>query len=111
MQLAVNIDHVATVRNARGGIHPDPILAAKQAIEAGAVGIVCHLREDRRHIKDADVFSLRNDLQTKLDLEMAAEEEIIRIAEVVKPELVTIVPEKRKELTTEGGLNIAADPS
>ncbi|MGA1277558.1 MAG: pyridoxine 5'-phosphate synthase [Candidatus Kapaibacteriota bacterium] len=111
IQLAVNIDHVATVRNARGGIHPDPILAAKQAIEAGAVGIVCHLREDRRHIKDADVFSLRNDLQTKLDLEMAAEEEIIRIAEVVKPELVTIVPEKRKELTTEGGLNIAADPS
>lgn len=111
IQLAVNIDHVATVRNARGGIHPDPILAAKQAIEAGAVGIVCHLREDRRHIKDADVFSLRNDLQTKLDLEMAAEEEIIRIAEVVKPELVTIVPEKREELTTEGGLNIAADPS
>ncbi|MFZ9761582.1 MAG: pyridoxine 5'-phosphate synthase [Candidatus Kapaibacteriota bacterium] len=111
IQLAVNIDHVATVRNARGGIHPDPILAAKQAIEAGAAGIVCHLREDRRHIKDADVFSLRNDLQTKLDLEMAAEEEIIRIAEVVKPELVTIVPEKRKELTTEGGLNIAADPS
>lgn len=111
IQLAVNIDHVATVRNARGGIHPDPILAAKQAIEAGAVGIVCHLREDRRHIKDADVFSLLNDLQTKLDLEMAAEEEIIRIAEVVKPELVTIVPEKRKELTTEGGLNIAADPS
>jgi pyridoxine 5-phosphate synthase len=111
IQLAVNIDHVATVRNARGGIHPDPVLAAKQAIEAGAVGIVCHLREDRRHIKDADVFSLRNDLQTKLDLEMAAEEEIIRIAEVVKPELVTIVPEKREELTTEGGLNIAADPS
>ena len=110
IQLAVNIDHVATVRNARGGIHPDPILAAKQSIEAGAVGIVCHLREDRRHIKDADVFSLRNDLQTKLDLEMAAEEEIIRIAEVVKPELVTIVPEKREELTTEGGLNIASDP-
>lgn len=110
IHLAVNIDHVATVRNARGGISPDPILAAKQSIEAGAIGIVCHLREDRRHIKDADVFALRHDLHTKLDLEMAAEEEIIRIAEQVKPELVTIVPEKREELTTEGGLNIAADP-
>jgi len=110
IQLAVNIDHVATVRNARGGINPDPILAAKQSIDAGAIGIVCHLREDRRHIKDADVFALRHDLHTKLDLEMAAEEEIIRIAEKVKPELVTIVPENREELTTECGLNIAADP-
>jgi pyridoxine 5-phosphate synthase len=110
IHLAVNIDHVATVRNARGGMHPDPIEAARQSIEAGAIGIVCHLREDRRHIRDADVYALRRDINTKLDLEMAAEEEIIRIAEDVKPELVTIVPEKREELTTEGGLNIAADP-
>ena len=88
-----------------------PIEAAKQSIHAGAVGIVCHLREDRRHIRDADVYALRRELNTKLDLEMAAHEEIIRIAEDVKPELVTIVPEKREELTTEGGLNIAADPS
>jgi pyridoxine 5-phosphate synthase len=111
IHLAVNIDHVATVRNARGGSHPDPIHAARLAIEAGAVGIVCHLREDRRHIQDADVYALRKELDTKFDLEMAAEEEIIRIAEDAKPELVTIVPEKRAELTTEGGLNIAADPS
>jgi pyridoxine 5-phosphate synthase len=111
IHLAVNIDHVATVRNARGGMHPDPIEAARQSIQAGAVGIVCHLREDRRHIRDADVFALRKELNTKLDLEMAAHEEIIRIAEDVKPELVTIVPEKREELTTEGGLNIAGDPT
>ena len=111
IHLAVNIDHVATVRNARGGIHPDPIHAAQLAIDAGAIGIVCHLREDRRHIRDADVYALRRKINTKLDLEMAAEEEIIRIAEDVKPELVTIVPEKREELTTEGGLNIAANPS
>ena len=110
IHLAVNIDHVATVRNARGGKHPDPIEAARQSIQAGAVGIVCHLREDRRHMRDADVFALRKELNTKLDLEMAAEEEIIRIAEDIRPELVTIVPEKREELTTEGGLNIAADP-
>ncbi|MFN4901984.1 MAG: pyridoxine 5'-phosphate synthase [Ignavibacteria bacterium] len=111
IHLAVNIDHVATVRNARGGMQPDPIHAATLAIDAGAVGIVCHLREDRRHIRDADVYALRHDLLTKLDLEMAAHEEIICIAEDVKPELVTIVPEKREELTTEGGLNLAADPS
>lgn len=111
IHLAVNIDHVATVRNARGGTQPDPIEAARQSIQAGAIGIVCHLREDRRHILDADVYALRRELNTKLDLEMAAQEDIIRIAEVVKPELVTIVPEKRKELTTDGGLNIAADSS
>lgn len=111
IHLAVNIDHVATVRNARGGTQPDPIEAARQSIQAGAIGIVCHLREDRRHIRDADVYALRRELNTKLDLEMAAQEDIIRIAEVVKPELVTIVPEKRKELTTDGGLNIAADSS
>ena len=111
IHLAVNIDHVATVRNARGGIQPDPIEAARQSIQAGAIGIVCHLREDRRHIRDADVYALRSELNTKLDLEMAAQEDIIRIAEDVKPELVTIVPEKRKELTTDGGLNIAADSS
>ena len=109
IQLAVNIDHIATVRNARGGFEPDPIQAALIALNAGASGIVCHLREDRRHIRDVDVFNLRKAINGKLDLEMAAEEEIIRIAEQVKPELVTIVPEKREELTTEGGLNIAAD--
>ena len=111
IHLTVNIDHVATVRNARGGTQPDPIQAAQLAIDAGAEGIVCHLREDRRHIQDADVYALRQELDTKFDLEMAAKEEIIRIAEYVKPELVTIVPEKRAELTTEGGLNLASDPS
>ncbi len=106
MQLAINIDHVATIRNARGGNEPDPVEAAKICERAGAVGIVCHLREDRRHIRDNDVRRLRQSITTKLDLEMAATDEIIRIALDVKPELVTLVPEKRQELTTEGGLDV-----
>ncbi|MBI5216798.1 MAG: pyridoxine 5'-phosphate synthase [Ignavibacteriae bacterium] len=106
MRLAINIDHIATIRNARGGIFPDPVEAAHIAEQAGAEGIVCHLREDRRHIRDNDVFRLRKEITTKLDLEMAATPEIISIAKRVKPELATLVPEKRKELTTEGGLDV-----
>lgn len=107
MRLAINIDHVATLRNARGGSTPDPVKAALLCEKAGAVGIVCHLREDRRHIKDADVAMLRKKVRTKLDLEMAATEEIIGIALKTRPDLVTLVPEKRLELTTEGGLDVA----
>jgi pyridoxine 5-phosphate synthase len=108
MQLAVNIDHIATIRNARGGLEPDPVEAARICEMAGAVGIVSHLREDRRHIRDNDVRQLRKTVKTKLDLEMAATDEIIEIALDVRPELVTLVPEKRQELTTEGGLDVIA---
>jgi pyridoxine 5-phosphate synthase len=108
MQLAINIDHVATIRNARGGNQPDPVEAARICEEAGAVGIVCHLREDRRHIRDNDVRRLRQTLKTKLDLEMAATDEIIGVALDIVPNLVTLVPEKRQELTTEGGLDVIA---
>ena len=108
MRLAINIDHVATLRNARGGTDPDPVKAARICEEAGAVGIVCHLREDRRHMKDDDVRRLRSVLKKKLDLEMAATQEIIGIAIETKPDLVTLVPERRLELTTEGGLVIVA---
>lgn len=108
MNLAVNIDHVATVREARGGIEPDPVHAAVLAELAGASGIVCHLREDRRHVNDRDVRTLRDVLTTKLDLEMAATPEIISIALDIEPDLVTLVPEKRQERTTEGGLDILA---
>lgn len=106
MRLAINIDHIATLRNARGGKEPDPIVAAKIAEEAGAECIVCHLREDRRHIKDDDVRRLRRAATTKLDLEMSAAPEIIKMAKRVKPDLCTLVPERRKELTTEGGLDV-----
>ncbi|HWP83220.1 MAG TPA: pyridoxine 5'-phosphate synthase [Bacteroidota bacterium] len=106
MRLAVNIDHVATVREARGGNEPDPVEAARICESAGAEGIVCHLREDRRHIQDRDVELLRKIVRTKLDLEMAATKEIIGIALRIKPDFVTLVPEKRKELTTEGGLDV-----
>ncbi|MBN1397783.1 MAG: pyridoxine 5'-phosphate synthase [Bacteroidetes bacterium] len=106
MRLAINIDHVATLRNARGGTDPDPVKAALLCEKIGAACIVCHLREDRRHIKDDDVKRLRSSLKKKLDLEMAATEEIIAIAVKTKPDLVTLVPEKRKELTTESGLDI-----
>jgi len=109
MRLAVNIDHFATVREARGGIEPDPVHAAVIAEMAGASGIVCHLREDRRHVNDRDVRVMRDVVSTKLDLEMAATPEIITIALEVVPELVTIVPEKRSELTTEGGLAVAGN--
>lgn len=106
MRLAINVDHVATLREARGGVEPDPVTAAAICELAGADGIVCHLREDRRHINDRDVRLLRETVKTKLDLEMAATEEIIRIAIETVPELVTLVPEKRQELTTEGGLDV-----
>lgn len=106
MKLTVNIDHIATLRNARGEFEPDPLHAALVAEKAGADGIVCHLREDRRHIKDEDVFKLKEFISTKLDLEMAAVPSIIKIARKVKPDLATLVPERRKELTTEGGLNL-----
>jgi pyridoxine 5-phosphate synthase len=106
MRLAINIDHIATLREARGGVEPDPVTAAAICELAGAEGIVCHLREDRRHINDRDVRLLRDTVKTKLDLEMAATEEIINIAIETLPELVTLVPEKRQELTTEGGLDV-----
>jgi pyridoxine 5-phosphate synthase len=106
MRLAINIDHIATLRNARGGAEPDPVTAAYLCELAGAEGIVCHLREDRRHIRDRDVRLLRETVKTKLDLEMAATDEIIRIAIETKPELVTLVPEHRRELTTESGLDV-----
>lgn len=105
-RLGVNIDHVATVRQARGVMYPDPVTAANIVEMAGADGIVCHLREDRRHIQDRDLRLLREVIQTRLNLEMAATEEMIRIALETKPDVVTLVPEKREELTTEGGLNV-----
>ena len=106
MRFALNVDHIATVRNARGEDQPDPVTAALTAEQAGADGIVFHLREDRRHINERDVRLLRELVTTKLDFEMAATEEIIKIACDVGPELATLVPEKRQELTTEGGLNV-----
>jgi len=106
MRLCINIDHIATLRNARGEHEPDPLEAAYIVERAGADGIVCHLREDRRHIRDRDVELLRRNIRTKLDLEMAATPEIVKIALNVRPDLVTLVPEKRRELTTEGGLDV-----
>jgi pyridoxine 5-phosphate synthase len=106
MRFALNIDHVATLRNARGETQPDPITAALIAEQTGVDGIVFHLREDRRHINERDVRLLRELITTKLDFEMAAVPEIIKIACDVAPELATLVPEKRQELTTEGGLNV-----
>lgn len=105
-RLGVNVDHVATIRQARGGKEPDPVAAALIAEVAGADGIVVHLREDRRHIQPRDLRVLREIVQTKLDLEMAATEEMARLAIEVKPHLVTLVPERREELTTEGGLDV-----
>ena len=109
-RLAVNVDHVATVRQARGIDVPDPVLAAGIAELAGADGIICHLREDRRHVSDRDLRILRDTVKTKLNMEMAAVDEMVGIALTVKPDLVTLVPEKREELTTEGGLNVKAQP-
>jgi pyridoxine 5-phosphate synthase len=106
MRFSLNVDHIATLRDARGEMQPDPITVALLAEEAGADGIVVHLREDRRHINERDVRLLRELVKTKLDLEMAAVDEIINIACDVGPELATLVPEKRQELTTEGGLNV-----
>ncbi|MBA8757567.1 pyridoxine 5'-phosphate synthase [Wolbachia pipientis] len=106
MKLGVNIDHVATLRNARGTSYPDPLKAAEIAIDAGADFITVHLREDRRHIRDEDVFNLKKSISTELNLEIAATEEMLEIAKKVKPYSISIVPEKREELTTEGGLDI-----
>jgi len=106
MRFTLNVDHVATLRNARGETQPDPVTAALIAEQAGIDGIVFHLREDRRHINERDVRLLRELITTKLDFEMAAVPEIIKIACDVDPELATLVPEKRQELTTEGGLNV-----
>lgn len=105
-KLGVNVDHVATVRQARGGAAPDPVTAAAIAELAGADGITVHLREDRRHIQDRDVMLLRRTVQTHLNLEMAATDEMVAIAMKVVPDYVTLVPEKRQELTTEGGLDV-----
>ena len=111
MRFSLNVDHIATLRNQRGEEQPDPVTAALIAEEAGVDGIVVHLREDRRHITERDVRLLRELVKTKLDLEMAATEEIIKIACDVGPELSTLVPEKRQELTTEGGLNVIDNTS
>ncbi len=108
-ELAVNVDHIATIRQARGGVYPDPVHAAVLAELGGADGIVVHLREDRRHIQDRDVRLLRETVLSRLILEMAATDEMIRIACEIKPDLVTLVPEKRSEVTTEGGLDVKAD--
>ncbi|MBI2354015.1 MAG: pyridoxine 5'-phosphate synthase [Deltaproteobacteria bacterium] len=105
-KLGLNVDHVATVRQARGGMEPDPVAAAAIGELAGAEGITIHLREDRRHIQDRDLELLRRTVKTKLNLEMAATQEMVRIALGVRPEQVTLVPEKRQELTTEGGLDV-----
>lgn len=105
-RLGVNIDHIATLRQARGGHEPDPVIAASLVHLAGADGIVVHLREDRRHIQDRDLTILRETVQTHLNLEMAAEDSMAKIALNIKPDLVTLVPERRQELTTEGGLGV-----
>ncbi len=108
VRLSVNIDHIATIRQARRGTEPDPVAAAVLAETAGADGIIAHLREDRRHVQDRDLRLLREIVQTKLNMEMAATDEMQRIALAVKPDFSTLVPEKREELTTEGGLAVAS---
>jgi len=105
-KLGINIDHVATIRQARGGTLPDPIEAARLAEEAGCDSIVCHLREDRRHIIDADVIMLKKTVRTRLNLEMSVAKDIVDFACRIKPDQATIVPEKRLEVTTEGGLDV-----
>jgi pyridoxine 5-phosphate synthase len=106
LRLGVNIDHVATIRNARGGRHPDPLRAAHLAVEAGADGITAHLREDRRHISDEDISRLKGELTAPLNLEMAATAEMLAIARRHRPNACCLVPERREERTTEGGLNV-----
>ncbi|MBF0540541.1 MAG: pyridoxine 5'-phosphate synthase [Nitrospirae bacterium] len=108
MILSVNIDHIATIRQARLGVDPDPVMAATLAILGGAEGITLHLREDRRHVSDRDLNVLRQVITTNLNLEMAATPEMIAIALELKPDMVTLVPEKREELTTEGGLDVSS---
>lgn len=107
IRLGVNIDHVATIRNARGGTYPDPVAAALLAVQAGADGITAHLREDRRHIRDKDLERLRAEIAAPLNMEMAATEEMVGIALGLRPHACCLVPERREELTTEGGLNVA----
>ena len=107
IRLGINVDHVATVRNARGGRHPDPVLAAKIAIKAGAEGITAHLREDRRHIRDDDMARLKAEIDKPLNFEMAATDEMVAIAVRTKPHAACLVPERRAEVTTEGGLDAA----
>lgn len=106
IRLGVNIDHVATVRNARGGAHPDPLRFARLAVDAGADGITAHLREDRRHIRDADIERIRAEIDAPLNFEMAATPEMLAIALKAKPNACCLVPEKREERTTEGGLDV-----
>ncbi|HEX6982889.1 MAG TPA: pyridoxine 5'-phosphate synthase [Balneolaceae bacterium] len=108
MQLLVNIDHVATLRNARGEGYPEPVKAAEVCEKAGAAGIVFHLRGDRRHIRDDDVYALKKSVKGTLDFEMAATDEMLKISADVDPHLITLVPESREELTTEGGLKMNA---
>ena len=108
VRLGINIDHVATLRNARGGSHPDPVRAGLVAIEAGAHGITAHLREDRRHIRDDDIRRIRAEIRAPLNLEMAATEEMVRIALKILPRACCLVPERREEITTEGGLDVPA---
>src|SRR5215475_8335083 len=107
LRLGVNVDHVATIRNARGGRHPDPVRAAQIAIEAGADGITAHLREDRRHIRDDDIARLKADIAKPLNLEMASTEVIVRIALATSTLFACPAPERREERTTEGGLDVA----
>jgi len=107
LRLGVNIDHVATLRNARGGPRPDPVRAALLAIEAGADGITAHLREDRRHIRDADMARLKDEISKPLNFEMAATPDMLRISLATRPHAVCLVPERREEWTTEGGLDVA----
>src|SRR5438309_2608371 len=107
LRLGVNVDHVATIRNARGGRHPDPVQAAQIAIGAGADGITAHLREDRRHIRDDDIARLKAEIAKPLNLEMAATDEMVRIAVDARPHAACLVPERREERTTEGGLDVA----
>src|ERR1700758_3250503 len=106
LRLGVNVDHVATLRNARGGARPDPVRAALLAIEAGADGITAHLREDRRHIRDADMARLKAEISKPLNFEMAATSDMMAIALATRPHAVCLVPERREELTTEGGLDV-----
>ena len=106
IRLGVNIDHIATIRNARGGIHPDPVDGAILAQKSGADGITIHLREDRRHIRDEDLLRLKKHIKLPINLEMAATDEMLKIAIKTKPNAVCIVPEKRQEITTEGGLDL-----
>jgi pyridoxine 5-phosphate synthase len=108
LRLGVNVDHVATLRNARAGERPDPVRAALTAIEAGADGVTAHLREDRRHIRDDDMARLKAEISKPLNFEMAATEDMLRIALATKPHAVCLVPERREELTTEGGLDVVA---